>query len=153
MHAPDINRATVIYRDSKNTIWAGGYDFMARLQRRANGELYLQQVNRPGQFEGEVMEIFEHQGELLFVVSDDNIYEVRHDSVSLKKGTNANFKYSPNRAVISVKNLLEGRQDVILNDVLQTLTLDGGIQVQVRKDKGLAITDANGREPLYHYRG
>lgn len=146
VHAPDINRATVIYRDSKNTIWAGGYDFMARLQRRANGELYLQQVNRPGQFEGEVMEIFEHQGELLFVVSDDNIYEVRHDSVSLKKGTNANFKYSPNRAVISVKNLLEGRQDVILNDVIQTLTLDGGIQVQVRKDKGLAITDANGRE-------
>ena len=146
VHAPDINRATVIYRDSKNTIWAGGYDFMARLQRRANGELCLQQVNRPGQFEGEVMEIFEHQGELLFVVSDDNIYEVRHDSVSLKKGTNANFKYSPNRAVISVKNLLEGRQDVILNNVLQTLTLDGGIQVQVRKDKGLAITDANGRE-------
>jgi len=146
IHAPDINRATVIYRDSKNTIWAGGYNFMACLQQRPNGELFLQQVNRQGQFEGEVMEIFEDKGALQFVVNDDNIYEVRHDSVFLKKRTNAKFKYSADRAVISVKNLLEGSQDVILNNIIQTLTLDDGIQVQVRKDNGLAILDGNGHE-------
>ena len=146
IHAPDINRATVVYRDSKNTIWAGGYNFVARLQKRANGELFLQQINRQGQFEGEVLEIFEDKGVLQFVVTDNNIYEVRNDQVSLKKRTTANFKNISDYSVISVNDLLEGHQDVTRDDIVQTLTIDGGIQVQVRKDDGLAIIDRNGRE-------
>ena len=146
IHAPDINRATVVYRDSKNTIWAGGYNFVARLQKRANGELFLQQINKQGQFEGEVLEIFEDKGALQFVVTDNNIYEVRNDQVSLKKRTTANFKNISDYSVISVKDLLEGHQDVTRDDIVQTLTIDGGIQVQVRKDDGLAIIDRNGRE-------
>ena len=28
IHAPDISRVTVVYRDSKHTIWVGGYNFL-----------------------------------------------------------------------------------------------------------------------------
>ena len=64
IHSPDISRVTVVFRDSKNTIWVGGYNFFARLQKRANGELLMQQVGENGLFEGEVMEIFEDGGSL-----------------------------------------------------------------------------------------
>ena len=91
MHSPDISRVTVVYRDSKNTIWVGGYNYFARLQKRANGELYMQQMGGNGLFEGEVMEIFENGGSLQFVASNNNIYEVNGNTVSLKKHTKDKF--------------------------------------------------------------
>ena len=77
IHTSEVSRVTVVYRDSMNTIWVGGYNYFARLQARANGELFLQQVGQSGQFSGEVMEIFEEDEMLLFVASDNNIYEIK----------------------------------------------------------------------------
>ena len=31
IHASNISRITVVYRDSKNIVWVGGYNFFARL--------------------------------------------------------------------------------------------------------------------------
>ena len=41
IHTSNNRRVTAIYRDSRNTVWVGGYNFMARLQKRADGELFL----------------------------------------------------------------------------------------------------------------
>ena len=76
IHTSNNRRVTVIHRDSRNTIWVGGYNFMARLQKKANGELFLQQFSKEGQFSGEVMEIFEKEGTLQFLAGDNNIYEI-----------------------------------------------------------------------------
>ena len=146
IHTPDINRVTAIHRDSKNTIWVGGYNFMARLQQQPDGELAIQRISQEGQFEGDVLEIFEDGGSLLFVVSDDNIYEVRNDEVRLKGRSNADFRSGVGRDVVSVRDLMEGRKDVVLEDITQTLALDGGLQVQVRKNNGLVITDGHGHK-------
>ena len=73
LHTSNNRRVTVIYRDSRNTFWVGGYNFMARLQKRANGELFLQQFGEKGQFSGEVMEIFEEGESMQFVAGDHNI--------------------------------------------------------------------------------
>lgn len=144
IHAPDISRVTAIYRDSRNTIWVGGYNFMARLQKQLNGKLFMQRIGKEGLFEGEVMEIYEDHGSLQFVVSDNNIYEVQDDKISLKKHTKANFKAGVELDVVSIKALQEGRENVILEDITQTLKLDGGLQVQVKKNNGLIITDDQG---------
>ena len=77
IHTSNNRRVTVIYRDSRNTVWVGGSNFIARLQKRANGELFLQQFGEEGQFSGEVMEIFEDGESLQFVASDNNIYEIK----------------------------------------------------------------------------
>ena len=87
VRAPELNRVTTIYRNTENTICVGGYNFTARLQKRANGVLFLQKLSEDSPKENEVME-----------------------------------------------------------GIIQTEKLDGGLQVQVRKNNGLAITDNHGRE-------
>ena len=38
IHTPELRRVTVVYRDSKNTIWVGGYNFFARLQKKTHSK-------------------------------------------------------------------------------------------------------------------
>ena len=146
IHSPDISRITVVYRDSKNTIWVGGYNLFARLQKRANGELFMQQVGQDGQFQGEVMEIYEESGSLLFVASDNNIYEVNGNTISQEKRTNANFIPGVGPDIISIEALDAGEKDAIMDDITQTIALDGGLQVKVKKNCGLIVADNHGRD-------
>ena len=151
IHTPGINRVTVCVRDSKNTMWVGGYKFFARVQQRANGELYLQQVAKDGQFDGEVMEIFEDEGALQFVASDNNVYEVTEtDSstpiVKLKKRTNANFTIGVESNVVSVEALKAGKENALMEDIIQTEKLDDGLIVKVKENMGLIIADDQGND-------
>ena len=151
IYTPDISRVTVVYRDSKNTVWVGGFNFFARLQRHENGELFMQQMGK-GVFEGEVMEIFEDGGELRFVASDNNIYQVKKGTgkvlptVTLLKRTNANFMPGIDSEVVSIEALKADAENTVLDDITQTEQIDGGLQVKVKKNSGLIITDKNGRE-------
>ncbi len=162
IHTPNISRITVVYRDSKNTVWVGGYNYFARVQKRANGELYLQQVGKRRQFKGEVMEIFEDEDEqssgskndvpLQFVASDNNIYEINRGNgntiptVSFKKHTNAHFSIGVESDIVSLEALKAGGEDALLEDITQTEELDGGLKVKVKKNHGLIITDDKERE-------
>ena len=151
IYTPDISRVTVVYRDSKNTVWVGGFKFFARLQQRANGELFMQQIGK-NVFEGEVMEIFEDNGALQFVASDNNIYQVNGGTgkglptVKLFKHTKANLMPGVESDIVSLKALKENAEIAILDDIVQTEQLDGGLQVKVKKNHGLIITDNQGRE-------
>ena len=152
LHTSDINRVTVVYLDSKNTLWVGGYNYFARLQKRANGELYLQQIAKTGHFHGEVMEIFEDGGSLQFVASDNIIYEVKDGTVgsiptiSIKQRTNTNFRIGVEAEIVSLEALKEGNGDALLQDITQTEELDGGLQVKVKKNFGLIVADSQGRD-------
>ena len=153
IHASNISRITVVYRDSKNIVWVGGYNFFARLQKRANGELFLQQIGKEGQFKGEVMEIFEDDGDshssdglIQFVASDNNIYEVRGTGISLKKHTNANFRPGVESEIVSLEALKAGDAEALLEDVTQIEDLDSGLKVKVKKNRGLVVTDGKGRD-------
>ena len=158
IYTPDISRVTVVYRDSKNTIWVGGFNFFARLQRSANGELLMQQIGS-GLFEGEVMEIYEDGGKLHFVATDNNIYKVAYEAadadlksasqistITLEKHTNAHFQSGVNADVVSVEALKTNAENAVLDDITQTEQIDGGLQVKVRKNNGLIIADDQGRE-------
>ncbi len=146
IHAPDISRVTVVYRDSQNTIWVGGYNLFARLEKKDNGELYMEPFGQKGRFKGEVMEIFEEDGSLQFVASDNNIYSVRDNTISLKMRTNANFLPGIDSDIVSLEALKNGKENAILDDVTQIEQLDGGLQVVVKKNNGLIITDSLGKE-------
>ena len=149
IHTHEINRATVVFRDSKNNVWVGGYNYVARVQSHPNGELYLQQISREGQFKGEVMEIFEDDGALEFVASDNTIYEIvtkeSTPSVIPKERTNTNFRIGVESEIVSVEALKEGNKNALLEDITQTEDLDGGLKVKVKKNHGLIITDDHDR--------
>ena len=146
IHTPDSNRVTLLYRDASNSIWIGGYRFMAHLHKKANGELFMQMVTEQDEIQGDVMEIYEDHGSLHFFASDNNIYEVRDDKVILKRHTKANFQTRLEHTAVSISALKKGYANVLLDDITQTVKLDGGLQVQVRKNNGLAITDDQGRQ-------
>ena len=160
IHTSNNRRVTVIYRDSKNTVWVGGYNFMARLQKRANGELFLQQFGEEGQFSGEVMEIFEEGGALQFVASDNNIYEIKEvgrrervrseessvPTITLKRKTKANLQPGVESDIISLEALKSDAENVVMEDITQTELLDGGLQVKVKRNGGLIIADSDGRD-------
>ena len=149
IHAPELRRVTVVYRDSKNTVWVGGYNFISRLQKRANGELYLQPFGGKDTFKGEVMEIFEENGSLQFVVNDNNIYEIEEaavPTVKLKKHTNARLLSSVEADVVSVEALQASVEDAVLRDTTQTEILRDNLQVKVKKGYGLIVCDGKGRK-------
>ena len=146
IHSPEISRVTTVYRDSKDTIWIGGYNFFARLQRRANGELFMQQAGGGGIFEGEVIEIFEEGEALLFVASDNNIYEVSGGTISLKMRTNAKLRPGVEAQTVSLDALRKGEGNATLDDVIQTVGLDGGLTVKIKKNSGLIIADEHGHD-------
>ncbi len=152
IHTPEISRVTVVYRDSKDNIWVGGYDFFARLQRQHNGALCLQPVGKKGIFKGEVVVIFEEDGDVRFLATDKNIYKVAYTKgksepdVVLVKHTNVNLNEGLEAEVVSLQALKNGEQDIVLNDVTQTLSIGGGLQVKVKRNSGLIITDDHGRE-------
>jgi len=149
IHAPELRRVTVVYRDKKNTIWVGGYEFLARLQKRANGELFMQQISGKDTFKGEVMGIFEEGASLQFVVSDNNIYEVETaavPTVKLNRHTNAKLLSGVDADVISLEALRQSAEDAVLRDTTQTVILDDDLQVKVKRDHGLIVCDGKGRK-------
>lgn len=152
IHTPDISRITVVYRADDNTIWVGGYNFFARVQKRSNGELYMERVGEDGLFNGEVLEITEVNGSLQFIVSDNHIYEVESTAghsvptVVRKQHLNTDFNINVDADIISFEALKRGEKDVILEDITETATLDRGLQVKVKKDHGLIIADSLGHD-------
>ncbi len=151
IYTSDISRVTVVFRDSKGTVWVGGFNYFARLQRHANGQLYLQQLGQ-GIFEGELIEIFEDDGKLQFISTDNNIYRVDEKkgeqlpTITLAKRTNANFQIGLDADVVSVAALKDNAEKVVLDDITQTEEIDGGLQVIVKKNSGLIIADQQGHE-------
>ena len=146
LHTPGITRITVVYRDLHHVIWVAGYNYFGRLATKQNGELFLQQVSNPGAFKGEVEEIWENDGELLFLVNDGNIYKVENDKVVLKKNVNTNAKGVSLSDVVQIDAIDKGGEVVVLDDVTQTEPLENGLKVVVKKGRGLSVTDENGRE-------
>jgi len=161
LHTPDLSRITVVFRDSKNNIWVGGYKFFARVKKLANGTLALDPIGKKDLFKGEVMEIFESDanqqharngkrgstsGTIQFVASDNNIYEVKGNDVVHKQRTKTNFHIGVESDIVSVEALQKGGSNVLMTDITQTEQLDDGLQVKVKKNSGLIIADSTGRE-------
>ena len=146
IHTPENRRLTVVYRANDNRIWIGGYNFFAFLQRKANGELMMQRVGKVGMFTGEVMEIYEKDGAVQFVASNNIIYEVRGSDLVMKKHANTDFKTSINSDIVDVGALERGEADVVQEGITQTEELDCGLKALVKENEGLIIADSNGRE-------
>ena len=140
-----ITRVTVVYRDKNDVIWTGGYNYFGRISKTENGELYLQRVGKPDLFMGEVLEIWEKDGQLCFVVNDGQCFHVNGDKVTVYKElgnlSNTGLTDIINPEVIDERGKLE-----VLTEITQVADLEQGLKASVKKGHGIFITDENGEE-------
>lgn len=147
LHTPGLTRITVVYCDKNNDVWTGGYNYFGKIQRKANGELYLKTIGKPGQFRGEVQEIWEDkEGSLNFFVNDGNIYEVKGNNISVKKKISQDKMAIGLSDVINIEELTENSKAEVLSDITQKESLGNGLNAIVKRGQGLVITDNNGKE-------
>ncbi len=120
LHNPGITRITVVYQDIKGVIWVGGYNYFGRVITKDNGELALQQVAKTGQFRGEVLEIWEKNGFLHFLVNDGNMYMVKNNKVVLEKLVSKNLTNKGLTDIVDVNAVESGsNNNLVLRDVTQ----------------------------------
>ena len=147
LHNPGITRITVVYQDAHGVIWVGGYNYFGRVITKENGALALRQMAKSGMFRGEVLEIWEKNGILHFLVNDGNMYMVKDNKVVLEKLVDKSLSSKGLTDIVDVDAVESGNSDdLVLRDVTQELELPGGSKVLVRSGKGIVVTDAAGNE-------
>ena len=146
LHTPGITRVTVTCKTEDGTIGVGGYNFFGRVQRRDNGEIYLQRIGKSNLFKGEVSEIYERDGKVRFLTREGSIFEVKGDKVRLYKKINKNTMKIGVLDVIDADAAEKGETDIVKNEVVIEESLDYGLKAVIHKGIGLAITDDKDKE-------
>ena len=147
IHTPGITRVTVVYLDKNNNIWTGGYNYLGRVQKKANGELYLQALGKQKAFRGEVLEIWEEKdGTINFLVNDGNIYEVKDNQFHIKRQISKEHLGIGLSDIVNIDTLVENNKAEVLSDITQKEPLGNGLVAVVRRGQGLMITDDKGKE-------
>ena len=143
IRTPGTTRVTVCVRASDNQIWVGGYNYFGKINRKANGEIYLQRIGSEDLFRGEVREIFEENGKLLFVASNGYIYQVKDDKVSVFKKVDEKSLKMGMLDVVNVEALESGAKEVAMTDTVLTEPLGDNFTAYLRKNSGLIISNNN----------
>jgi signal transduction histidine kinase/ligand-binding sensor domain-containing protein len=149
IRTPGITRVTVVYRSTSNTIWVGGYNYFGRIMTKENGELALTRVGKPELFRGEVTEIYEQGGKLMFFVNNGSIYEVDGNKVTLMKSIDKNRVRIGMMDVIDINALDNEGAELVKNDTVETEELDNGLSAIIRKNNGMQIADENTGKSFY----
>ena len=81
LHTPNVTRITTLFRDSRGTIWTGGYNYIGYLTVSDKGLPQMHSIDKRNVFQGEVQWIWEKEGHIYFLVSDKRIYSIRDEAV------------------------------------------------------------------------
>jgi len=145
IHTPGITRVTVLFRDSKDNIWCGGYNYFGKIQQKHNGEIYLQRVGDPSTFKGEVIEISETEGKIVFLVDNGYIYQVDgNDKLSVRKQISSEHLQIGLSDVVDIDKL-DQNQAVVLSDITQEMAIGDGLTVAIKKGHGIIIKNESGK--------
>ena len=142
LHTPGVTRITALFRDSKGTIWTGGYNYIGYVEISTNGCPTLHSIVNNKTFHGEVQWIWERDGNLFFLVSDKEIYTIINNNVVWAQG--ASLPKTGPSTFIGEAHVNQVQQ---LGDYhLKVLATDGeGLVFQYKDGKEIfRITENNG---------
>ena len=131
IHTPHTTRITTLYRDTKGTIWAGGYNYLGYLEANAVGELTLVEAVKNGSFQGVVAHIWEDGQQLLFNLEDG-------DEFALSNG-NLQSRRSEERTTVTDDGIVD-----IGYSLKARPTQNDGVEILNLKGLSYNITEANG---------
>ena len=146
LHTPENTRITVTYGDKDGTIWVGGYNFFGRIDGTYNGEPVLKRFGSHDLFRGEVIEIWEKDGMINFVVNDGKVYQVNGEKILVKKVISLEKFGVGMTDVINTKAIDDLSDIEVLTDIFLDEPLGNGLRVKAKKGCGLIITNDEGRE-------
>ncbi len=145
LHTPGITRVTACVKTEDNTIWVGGYNYFGKVSRKSNGEVYLERIGSADNFVGEVLEIFEKDGEVLFAVDNGNVYYVKDGKIGVKKTIDKENVRVGVTDVVDVEAIMNNEKDVVLTDVIKELSIGNGLKALAKNSDGIVIADENGQ--------
>ena len=139
LYTPGFTRVTSVFRDSKGTIWAGGYNYMGRVIITENGTpTLLKSANTKIIKSDIVKDIWESEdGTVRFITGDGNICHIEHDSIVLDSRTET--VTTGLTEIIDLDTVIQKNKIYIKNGILQTLRLDDGYVAQNVKNEGIKI--------------
>ena len=143
LHTPGVTRITALFRDSKGTIWTGGYNYIGYIEISANGSPMLHSIDKKNVFRGEVQWIWERDGAVYFLVSDKEVYTIRNKN-NVVWAAGAKLPTTGPSTFIGEAHVNQVQQ---LGDYnLQALATDGeGVVFQYKDGKEIfRITEDNG---------
>ena len=146
IHTPGLSRITVVVRSSDNTIWVGGYNYFGKIQKKANGEIYLKRIGKPDLFHGEVNEIFEREGKVRFIVNNGAIYQVDGENISVWKTIDSQLLKIGVLDVVDIDAVERGDANIVKSDIIIEEPLDNGLVAVIKKDVGLVIRNDKGKD-------
>ena len=139
INTPGITRITSVFRDSKGTLWTGGYNYIGYLTIMKNGSISLHSINNNSIFSGEVTWIWEKNGKIFFLLSDHQVYGIEGEHI-----THATKENLPERAPYQYD--IQFRQIEYLDDGMKALVTDGDgiVIIDNAGNKLYSITEENG---------
>ena len=143
LHTPGVTRITALFRDSKGTIWTGGYNYIGYIEISVNGSPMLHSIDKKNVFRGEVQWIWERDGAVYFLVSDKEVYTIRNKN-NVVWAAGAKLPTTGPSTFIGEAHVNQVQQ---LGDYnLQALATDGeGVVFQYKDGKEIfRITEDNG---------
>ena len=149
LHTSGITRVTTTFRDKNDVIWAGGYNYFGRIDRKPNGELYLKQIGKPDLFHGEILEMWEKDDTLRFVANNGKVYKVKDDQVSIDRTLNMDVSRMGLTDIVQIDSIESKGEMQLLMDITQVEPLDDGLKAIIKKGHGISIINETGQE-LYN---
>ena len=132
-HTPGITRVTKLYKDSKGTIWTGGYNYMGYLAFNEMNDYDLQPLEGISSFRGEVNRIWETNGMVMFSTVSNEVFSIENDTWK-KVGVGEEFIPAPTQ---------HDFQSYTVGNT-QKLKLVDNFFAEAREGKGVTFTDGEG---------
>ncbi len=134
IHTPNITRLTAVTCDSKGIVWVGGYNFIGYVATDDHGKPYLKNIGKTNEFRGEIIWIWDKNGEPRFLSNKHVIYGIHNNQLVQKKDEQLP---KTGNSVLSEEK-----------DINQKQELEGGFHALATNGRGIIITDEAER-PLY----
>lgn len=133
IHTPGVTRITAVFRDSKDVVWTGGYNYFGFVEKDPKGSLKLHTLDTKA-LRGEVNWIWEKNKQIYFLASNDKIYTLKGKQIV----------HQPNEQ-LPTSGFTTLSTKVHVNQIQQ---LEDGLQAIATNGDGLVITDQKGNKLL-----
>ncbi|MDD3036582.1 ATP-binding protein [Bacteroides sp.] len=141
IYTPGYSRITCLFADSQGSIWAGGYNFVAKVTTDKRHRTVLKPiVSDTATIKiGEVRELFEEKKKIFFRTQEGEMYEIKNNLIRrVPYVTPENKEKKP--------YVLSGEKWIGEVEVNHSVRLKSGWQALATRNDGLIILDGNGRK-------